>query len=74
MSQIVQFRMAMSPDDFKKFYAGGFKQIQVRATDGRLIRFPADAVRKFVTRDGIRGFFEMEFDDRNKLVEIRRLE
>jgi hypothetical protein len=72
--QVVRFRFQLSADEYQRFYSGRILTAQVRAEDGRTIRFPAGALRKFVTRDGISGRFEIVFDDNNKLVEIRRLE
>lgn len=45
----------------------------VKSFDGRNIQFPAKVLQQFVTREGVNGTFEMEFDVNNKFVAIRRI-
>lgn len=73
-SHKVRFNLHLSPDDFAAYYKGYAKNVQVRAVDGREVRFPADVLRKFVTTYGIHGTFELEFDANNKLVDLRRID
>jgi hypothetical protein len=68
----ISFSLAISADKYKAYYQGQVQAIQVQSHDGRSIRFPANAIRQFVTADGVRGEFVMEVDGNNKLVGIRR--
>ncbi len=73
-SRRIRFRLAISADDYLAFYQGSAQEVVARSDDNRVVRFPADAVRKFVTRSGIHGHFEMTFDQNHKLIEIRQLD
>ncbi len=70
----IRFRLALSADDYLAFYQGSAKDVVTRSDDNRIVRFPANAIRKFVTHDGVFGHFEIAFDENNKLVAIRRIE
>lgn len=54
-------------------YQGVASSVHAHARDGRSIRFPANILQQFVTRDGIRGSFQIIFDDNMKFQAIRRL-
>lgn len=71
--QIIYFRLDMPAEQFKPFYQGKVKSVQVRSHDGRVIRMPASALRKFLAPDGIFGEFAVEIDTRGKLVSLNRL-
>lgn len=47
--------------------------VQVIAEDGRRVRFPAVNLRPFVSRDGVRGAFEITLDEENRLLQLRKL-
>ncbi len=57
-----------------RYYEGSIRWIQVKAFDGTRVRFPASALRKFVTEDGVYGTFEMVIDEKNKLLSLKRIE
>jgi len=38
------------------------------------VQFPAAALRPHLRHDGIRGRFELEFDERRRFVALRRLD
>ena len=62
----------ISPERYLAFYRGTAKIIIATAEDGRRVQFPVNVVRKFVTREGIRGRFVIVFDDQNKFKSIER--
>ena len=66
------FRLALPADKYLAFYKGHAQNIQVLASDGRKIQFPANAVRQFLTREGIYGDFEMQVDENNKLIGVSK--
>ncbi len=70
----IRFRLAISAEDYLAFYQGNAREVVARSDDNRIVRFPANAIRKFVTHDGIFGRFEITFDENNKLVAIRAIE
>ena len=60
-------------DVLLSYYDGTARSVVVKSLDGRSIQFPANVLRQFVTSDGVRGLFEMEFDESNKFVGLRRV-
>lgn len=73
MRQVMQFYLRINYDDYLLVYQGHAKYIVTTATDGRRIQFPAEVVRPYLTRDGIRGFFEITFSQRNKFQSIKKI-
>ena len=70
----VRFALNISGDVYLSYYQGAARAVVVKSFDGRGIQFPANILQQFVTRDGIQGVFEMEFDENNKFVAIRRVQ
>jgi len=73
-SRAVRFTLSIPGDVYLAYYDGTARAVAVRCSDGRNIQFAAKNLRQFVTRDGIRGTFEMEFDENNRFVNIRRVD
>ena len=69
----VKFTLNISQDVLLSYYEGAARYVVVTAMDGRTIQFPANILRRFVSGDGVRGIFEMEFDENNKFVDLRRI-
>ncbi len=69
----IQFQLNLSKEEYIRYYQGSARFVLVRAHDGRTVKFPASLLRQFVTRDGVRGQFELRFDERNKLRSLRKL-
>ena len=69
----VRFRLAISAEEYLAYYRGSAKAVVVRSDDNRTIRFPASALRDFVTHDGVFGHFEITFDENNKLIQIQSI-
>lgn len=69
----IRFNIALDADKYLSYYKGNARNIVVRSEDNRSLKFPASAVRKFLTHDGIFGLFEIQFDDNKKLIEIIRI-
>ena len=73
MYKVVQFHLRISYDDYLLVYQGHAKSIITTATDGRKVEFPAEVVKPYLTRNGILGFFEIVFTQRNKFQSIKKL-
>lgn len=56
-----------------KYYRGHARSVQAKATTGQLVQFPAAALQRHVTPDGIHGRFRLEFDAQYKFVSLERL-
>ncbi|MCW9015168.1 MAG: DUF2835 domain-containing protein [Gammaproteobacteria bacterium] len=67
------FSLHISPDQYQRYYQGSAKAIIVKASDGRTLRFPASALQKFVTHEGIQGAFEISFDNNNKMIGLIKI-
>ena len=70
----IRFRLALSAEEYLAFYQRNVQDVVTRSDDNRVIRFPASAIRKFVSHDGIHGRFEIVFDENNKLIEVRPID
>lgn len=68
----VQVDIALSAHELELAYQG-VSQVSCIARDGRRIQFPVNILWPFITRDGVYGSFEIEFDQYRKFKEIRRL-
>lgn len=71
--QHIRFRLTISAQEYQQYYSGTIKAVITRAIDGRTLRFPANILQKFLTREGISGEFVMVYDDNNKFKEIKRV-
>lgn len=70
-SRSIRFRLAISAEEYLAYYQGNARVVVARSEDNKTIRFPASAIRKFVTNNGIFGHFEITFDENNKLIAIQ---
>ena len=72
-SRKVRFALNIPQDVLLSYYEGTARAVAVKSVDGRSIQFPASILRPFVTRDGVRGIFEIEYDENNKWVDVKRI-
>ena len=72
-SNAIRFKLAMPSDTYLAYYKGHARNISVQSLDNRRLKFPAAAVRKFLTHDGVYGLFEIQFDENNKLLDIIKI-
>lgn len=72
--QTIRFRLSLAAEDFLRYYQGQIRQIQVTSEDGRTVRFPASALRPYLTHSGIHGRFEIHFDEHNRLAGLTVIE
>lgn len=69
-----RFQLSISAAEYLAYYQGTANQVVTRLTNGQVVRFPADALRPFVTHEGICGKFVMSVNDQDKLQSLRRVE
>jgi hypothetical protein len=69
----VVISLAISAEEFQRMYEGSAKTVFARSMDGRSIRFPASILRPFVLHTGVRGRFQIDFDEENRFSSIKRL-
>lgn len=68
--RIMYFSIDISHEQYLRYYQGAVENILVTSTDGFTIQFPARFMQKYVTHAGIKGHFEIQFDEANKLVSL----
>ena len=72
LMKIFKFSLHLSAQDMQSYYSGACKTVYVKGNNGRSIQFPAEILRPFVAHDGVHGWFQIEVDDNNKLIDIKR--
>jgi hypothetical protein len=65
--------LSISAEEYQRLYEGSAKTVFAHSIDGRSIRFPAGILRPFVLHTGVRGTFQINFDDDNRFHSIERL-
>jgi hypothetical protein len=55
------------------YYRGQVRAIRARATTGQTVQFPASALQRFILKDGVHGFFRIEFDDQHKFIALEAI-
>jgi hypothetical protein len=64
--------LAIDTEELKRLYRGTSRSVVARARDGRLIQFPAQALRPHVLAHGVRGAFALQVAD-GRLTTLQRL-
>ena len=72
--QAIRFHLNISAERYLSYYKGSARQVIATSLDGRRVAFPAEHLRTFVTREGIRGLFELRFDNQNRFQELIKIE
>ncbi|MDQ1362837.1 MAG: hypothetical protein QG652_697 [Pseudomonadota bacterium] len=67
------FVLHITPEQYQGYYQGAAKNIVVKTDAGQTLKFPANAMQKFIGHDGIHGRFRIMFDQNNKLLGVTRL-
>ena len=67
------FTLNISPEVYEHYYRGHANAVVVKTDDGRTLKFPATNLQKFVTHEGIKGRFEIVFDNNNKIINFRKI-
>jgi hypothetical protein len=73
MNHSIRFNLSSSSEQFLQVYQGIAKNVTARTDDGKVIQFPAQHIKSFLTHDGIYGYFEMTFSAEHKFMGIKRL-
>ncbi len=68
-----RFSLSLSAERYLAYYQGAARAVIVRAHDGRRVQFPADALRPYVTQDGVHGEFVLQANAQGRLVTLKRL-
>lgn len=65
--------LSISAEKYKLLYQGVAQTVYTRSVDGRSVQFPANILKPFLLRDGIKGVFNIKFDDQGKYLGIDKL-
>lgn len=68
-----RFRLNLSYAECKEYYEGHYTAIKVMTHVGLTMQFPAHNIRNFVRSNGVNGLFELELDENNKFISLRKL-
>ena len=63
----------ISADEYLRYYKGQAVSVIARDQAGRRIRFPATALRPYVTQSGVHGRFRLVTDDKHRLERLEKL-
>lgn len=55
------------------YYRGEIRVVRARASTGQMVQFPASALQRHFTKEGVRGQFRMAFDENNKFIALERV-
>ena len=69
----VRFSLVIPADELLRYYRGTAKEVLVTTDGGLRVQFPAQHLQRFITPDGVRGRFAIQFDANNKFAGIRRI-
>ncbi|WP_198265125.1 DUF2835 domain-containing protein [sulfur-oxidizing endosymbiont of Gigantopelta aegis] len=69
----IRFRLAISAQDYLRYYQGEVDSVTVQLIDGRTVQFPANALRQHIDQSGINGSFRIVFDENNKMLSMERV-
>lgn len=73
MNRVIHFNLNLSYDKFLHVYKGEAKYVITTANDGRTIRFPAEVLKPYLTREGVHGKFAISFNELNKFQSLEKL-
>ncbi|RTR04419.1 DUF2835 family protein [Halomonas nitroreducens] len=63
----------LSPEACLAHYEGRVGMVRTRSLDGRTVLFPAEALRRVVTRDGVHGVYRLTFSPEGRFEDIGRM-
>lgn len=73
MASELRFYLNISREQALRYYQGVARVVTVTTTTGQKLQFPAEHIRSFIEQNGISGQFSIQFDDNNKLIDLKRI-
>ena len=70
----VFFSLAISSDEYRRYYRGNGNYVVVRSRDGRTLRFPAGWLNRYLSHEGVFGDFVIHYDGNQKLISMEKVE
>lgn len=72
--QAVVFSLSIEAEELQRWYSGSAQDVLVYSNTGQRVRFPASALRPFISRQGVHGRFRIWFDAGYKLQGLERID
>ena len=69
----MRFSLNISADEVMKYYQGRANALVTNTDRGVSLRLPVKNFRPFVDENGLKGQFEIELNEENKLVSLKKL-
>ncbi len=69
----IYFSLNITPEQYLKYYQGTAKSIMIISETGIRVKFPAGAIQKHITKNGIKGNFVIRYNSENKLIGVEKL-
>lgn len=73
MERAIVVHINIPHDEYLLWYQGAAQDVFTTSVDGRSVRFPAKILRPFVSHEGVRGRFQIQFDEQGKFTHIQKL-
>ena len=67
------FDLSISIEEYEKVYRGSARHVLATSREGLVVQFPADILRRYLTRTGIHGSFAVMVDDQDRFQGVRLL-
>ncbi|AVV82066.1 hypothetical protein GCM10007984_25050 [Shewanella putrefaciens] len=67
------FKLTISYRDFLPYYQGIADKVEVRESQGRILWINGRHFRRFLTEEGIHGYFKLVVDDKGQFVSLNRV-
>jgi len=71
--RVFELNLSITADKMLSYYRGHARLVQALDNQGLRISFPAQALRPFVTDQGVQGVFRIRIDDDNKLIDVQKI-
>ncbi|CEP37936.1 MULTISPECIES: DUF2835 family protein [unclassified Halomonas] len=71
--QTIDVFINLNYDECLAHYEGRIANVRTRSVDGRWVVFPAEAIRRVVGRDGVRGIYRLSFSEQGRFISINPL-
>lgn len=69
-----KFRLSIPAHEYVRMYQGTVQWVYIDDVEGQSLQFPANALKPFVSHDGVYGLYELSIDaTTNKLVELKKI-
>lgn len=67
------FSLAVPAHQMARYYQGSASDVQVRTENGQHLKFAARHLRPFLTPQGVNGRFELQTDENQRFLCLKKL-